>query len=233
MAKSGKKQKTFFWAGLALCLFLAAIGNVLHKDRTKHEAAIATHETTLLTKQKERKEHKSEIQALFDAYLNNFTSELVHKANLYKKSRLLLKKITIPIHYKTVAFSKQNYTLFKEDLAPTLRAQGEDIVNLFGHYSDKIRNDLKDNDSELQQIFLKQWNDMTIKQLDHYITFFMREEKLIQAYDDLITFYYTHARRYYIDIEKNKFVFSDSKDTNEALMLLKRIQNIQNEPTNL
>ena len=118
--------------------------------------------------------------------------------------------------------------MFKENLAPTLRAQGEDIINLFERYSEKLRYELKGGNSELQKTFLKQWNDMAQKQLDRYIAFLMREEELIQAYDDLITFYYTHTRRYYIDLEKNKFVFYDPKDTKKAFLLLEHIEALQN-----
>ena len=92
MTKSDDKQKTFFWAGLFLCLCLATGGGVLYKAKVKHDAAIAARDTVLLAKQKEREAHKAKIQALFDAYLNSFTHELVQKARRYKKSRLLLKK---------------------------------------------------------------------------------------------------------------------------------------------
>ncbi|MCK5384194.1 MAG: hypothetical protein KAJ29_01365 [Alphaproteobacteria bacterium] len=222
----------FLIAGLVLCLFLAlGIGLYLHQINVQQATVIAQQEqesAKLETqKEKEREKRKIEIQALFDTYLNAFKSELVHKASIYKKTRKLLKNLIRPNNFRTPEFAKENYALFKESLAPSLREKSTEMIAIFERYSSQIEKELDDDEDDLQTLFLDQWRDMAKEQLDTYVDFFAREEEMILAYDELVTFYYTRSKRYIVDEEKNKFIFSTPEDKVKAQSLLERALELQ------
>ena len=173
---------------------------------------------------------KEEIQALYDAYLNEFTQDLRKKANNYKETKRILKEIKNPYNFETPKYAKENYTLFREKIAPSLRQNAASIIATFETYTRKIEADLKGENSELKQDFLQQWKDMTQQQLTDYVTFFTKEDNLILAYDDLITFYYTRSKRYTVDVEKNAFVFKSKQDEKNATRLLSIVEGMQTVP---
>jgi len=224
-----RKKGSFLVAGLVLCLCIALGGGAYVYKLHVQEIAFAKkeREAAQIKAQKEREKRKAEIQTLFDAYLNAFENELVDKASVYKKTRKLLKNIIRPINFTNATFAKENYVLFKEILAPSLRNQSAKMIGIFESYSNHVEKELASDENELQKIFLAQWKEMTKEQLGQYIDFFAREEKMIQAYDELITFYYTHSKRYSIDEEGNKFLFSNHEDEIKAQALRERVQELQ------
>lgn len=171
---------------------------------------------------KTKNKRKKEIQTLFDTYLNEFQNDLLEKAQSYKKTRRLLRNIIRPINFETTDFAKENYDLFKESLVPSLRKKSADIIFVFEDYSEKIEKDLAGDKNEIKQLFLDKWKNMTKEQLDNYVDFFSREEEMIMAFDDLITFYYTHSKRYEIDTEKNRFLFSNKNENKKVKKLQER-----------
>lgn len=221
-----KLKKLFVF--LAVLCFIALGAHVFYtqKQATSLDAK-RQHETALIEAQKqdqeEKEAHRAEIQALFDTYLNDFKAALVKKASAYKKSRLLLIEFTKSAHYKDEASAKENYMFLKKNLVPSLRIQSGDIIALFEHYSHQIEDDLQNDKSGLRQEFLSQWKEMTKEHLLHYVDFFVSEDELIDAYDALVTFYYTHSKRYTVDKENGKFVFANPKDEAKAQALLDRI----------
>jgi len=60
---------------------------------------------------------------------------------------------------------------------------------------------------------------MTKEHLKTYVDFFTREEEMLQAYDALITFYYTHSKRYKVDIENNVFLFKNDNEKAQEIKL--------------
>ena len=202
---------------------------VYHQQQTALKAKAEQERIAAENKEKKDKT-RLEIQKLFDLYLNNFKNELHEKAKSYKKARNILKEIKNPYNFETPEYAKENYTLFKKTIAPSLRQKASDIINTFDIYRKKVEANLKDKDNELQQDFLKKWKDMNQQQLTKYVDFFSKEEDLVQAYDDLITFYYVHSRLYEVDIEKNQFNFSRKEDEKKASELLERVKTLQKPP---
>jgi hypothetical protein len=231
--KSQSKQRgknVLFKGVLALCLCLAFGGGVYAYKSHMHAKALSVQKELAAAEakaQEEREKRRAEIQILFDAYLNAFKGELFIKANTYKKTRKLLKNLIRPVNYIDTASAKENYFLFKESLAPSLRKQSVDIIDIFERYSNKNQKELADEENDLHRIFQDQWEDMLRDQLTNYINFFAREEELIQAYDALITFYYTHSKRFVVDDLGDDLEFSNPKDKEKAQLLIKRINDLQ------
>lgn len=222
MASSNKKQKPDNTTNLFFALiFLALIigGGAAFYIQKQHIQAKQLGAAEL----KQRKEEKAAIQVLFDNYLNDFKADLSAKAKIYKESRSVLKDIKSPYNFETPEYAKENYDLFKNSVAPSLRGQADGIMEIFQNYDKKIKEDLGNSEDATQEVFFEKWTEMAHEQLDKYIDFFVKEDELIQAYDDLITFYYTHSNRYTVDVEKNEFFFGREEDGRKAAELLKRI----------
>lgn len=224
-----KNVTALFIYGLLLLLVaggaIAYYIDLEHKKEVQHQKEL---ELAKIQKQKEAEEKKrAELQTLFDKYLNDFKDELRQKASQYKKTRLVLKDMISPYNFENEKFAKENYGVFKREIAPSLRIQASEIIESFVLYQDKIENDLKDETGDIQETFLQKWMDMQQEQLAQYVTFFSREEDLIQAYDDLITFYYTHSKMYQIDMDENKFIFKRPADGARQKELIQQIETLK------
>ncbi len=226
-APQNKIASSIFVAGFILCLVLGG-GVIAYQYHTHKVARIQKEQDLLQLKvEKEREERKAKIQGLFDAYLNSLQSEIIAKANTYKETRKLLRQFNRPGNYIDNGAAKENLTLFRESLAPSLRNQAKDIIAVFEKYSQKIEKDLAGEENDLQKMFLDQWKAMIQEQLVNYVDFFTREEKMIQAYDELIVFYYSRSKIYKIDEDNNKFIFRSDDDKIKETMLLERIKELQ------
>ena len=224
-----KNMTAVFIYGLVL-LLIAGGALAYYIDLENKKEIQRQHEAQLAEIQKQKEaalQKRKELQKLYDTYLNEFTDALKAKAKDYKKTRLILKDIVSPYNFETAKFAKENYNLFKRDVAPSLRIKAADIIESFITYREKIEADLSDEDGDIQETFLNKWMEMQKKQLAQYVEFFSREEDLIQAYDDLITFYYTHSRLYTIDLDENIFVFKREEDQATQEKLLRRIETLR------
>ena len=224
-----KNMTAVFIYGLVL-LLIAGGALAYYIDLENKKEIQRQHEAQLAEIQKQKEaalQKRKELQELYDTYLNEFTDALKAKAKEYKKTRLILKDIVSPYNFETAKFAKENYNLFKRDVAPSLRIKAADIIESFITYREKIEADLSDEDGDIQETFLNKWMEMQQKQLAQYVEFFSREEDLIQAYDDLITFYYTHSRLYTIDLDENIFVFKREEDQATQEKLLRRIETLR------
>lgn len=230
-SKSSENSKNSSVIAFIVVAAVCLVAALFYYNHTKTQTKIAHKEQKIAEAKIEKIEKtREEIQALYDAYLNEFTHELRKKAADYKETKRILKEIKNPYNFETPEYTKENYTLFRENIAPSLRQNAASIIAIFETYKKKIEADLKDEDSELKQDFLQQWKDMTQQQLTDYVTFFTKEDDLILAYDDLITFYYTRSKRYTVDVEKNAFVFKSKQDEKNAARLLSIVEGMQTVP---
>ncbi len=204
-------------------LFIAIAGGLyqLHLYR-QHQDEIHTQQVKAEQEQKEQA--RAELDKLFKQYLANFKADLKTKATAYKDSRTVLQEMLNPYNFETKEYTKENYLLFKNDVAPDLRNKATEIINIFVEYKDSLQEDLKSQDNKTQEMFLLKWQEMSNKQLDKYINFFTKEEALIQAYENLITFYYTHSNLFSVDVEENVFLFNREEDKKAELALHAKIK---------
>lgn len=227
MSKTHKKLFTLFIFAAALA---AACGGYIYYEQ-KQQARLEA-ERIRAEKIAERKETIKRIQSLFDDYLNEMLAELRQKTTLYKQNKTLLARLINPINYTTAEYAKENYTIFIEDIAPSLRKQSEEIIGIFQTYKNKLDSDIADSDDQIKQHFKEKWEtEIGQKQMRDYIQFFMKEEKLLRAYEQLIKFYYVYSKRYSVDEEENTFVFANEKDANIHMLLREQLDTIKAMPT--
>ena len=227
-SKAKNNNVTIYFAIVVLLIVLGAGGYYIQNKNQiildkKHQAEIA-----LEIKSKKEKEAKKreELQTLFDSYLNDFKDDLRKKIIDYRKARKVLNNFKSPYNYETLEYTKENYKLFKKSIAPSLRQKAADIIDIFEKYEEKINSELNDKNNDLQQTFLKEWKEMSQSQLIKYVNIFSKEEDLIQAYDDLITFYYTNSKRYKVNAEENEFIFTSKIAEKMHKEILERIDSL-------
>lgn len=216
---------------LIVFLLLITVGTAIFlykKDQDlEHQASLK--QTRIETEQKlaERKKQKEEIQALFDVFLNQFALDLKAGAKEYKKQNSVLREITQAYNFETPEYAKENYELFTEKIAPSMRRQANNIVGIFELYQIKIEEELSQKDDDIRDFFRQEWQEMSTKQAGAYVDFFTTEEMRLQAYGDLIKFYYVHSKRYDVDVAANTFLFHREKDARIQKDLILNITEIK------
>lgn len=218
------KQKI---AILLLIAFIISGGAGAYMYKTAKTMRIQAAQEELRIKEEAREQRKKEIQVLYDAYLNDFTQDLRDKTENYKKSRKFLSDISSPYNFETSDLAKENYTLFTQELLPALRKQINDIIALFDQYEQKLKTDVAQDDSDIKNIFLDQWIEMSQEQLMSYVDFFAKEDLILSAYNELVTFAYVHSMVYSVDLETNRFIFKREKDEKKYNALIKKIKDLK------
>ncbi len=179
----------------------------------------------------ERKKIKAELQALFDVYLNDFKIEIQKKTREYKEARKALKDIITPLNFETPAYAKESFDVFKEVIKPSLQKQADDLISIFEKYRTKIREDIEQKDSDATQEFISQWKEKSDEQLSKFIDFLAKETNVIQAYDELITFYYSRSNLYTVNKDLKIFIFNRDEDIEEHARLLKVLKSLTTPQT--
>lgn len=222
MANPSQKKSIFTALFLILIIgLLGAGGYYIHK---KNEAQRLETQRIAQELEEKRLADKAALDALFTKYTDNFKAEIRKNVLEYSQNKNLIKQIISPYNYENTQFAKENYTLFMNDIAPTMRKKSADIINLFQTYQDQIKKDLEKHTTENQKEFLVRWKAMSDEMLNLYIAYFTNEEDYIVAHENLIKFYYTHSKRYSVDIENNVFLFDDDKDAKRHLNLKSAIK---------
>ncbi|PCI98057.1 MAG: hypothetical protein COB14_08320 [Alphaproteobacteria bacterium] len=204
-------------------LFIAIAGG-LYQVHIYQQQQDKIHTQQRKAEQAQKERIHAELDELFNQYLTSFQTDLQEKATAYKNSRTILKEILTPYNFETKEYTKENYLLFKDNVAPDLRNKAADIINVFVEYKNNLQTDLKSQNNKTQEMFLLKWQEMSDKQLDKYIEFFTKEEALIQAYEKLITFYYVHSNLFSVDVEENMFLFNREDDKKAELTLRAKIK---------
>ncbi|MGH1375308.1 MAG: hypothetical protein ACRBCK_03075 [Alphaproteobacteria bacterium] len=228
-SSSKQRKPSYFLYGVSVGVICIAIGSGYiyydHQQKTfqaQQEQIRIDHEA----KEKQR----LEVQELSKQYLSDFVQELKTHAISYKKRKRVLKEMISPYNFETPEYSKENYDIFMKEVAPSLRNESNNIIQVFDTYTSKVQDSIQETDSDTQQYFIKEWSDMSTNQLSQYVDFFSQEEKLLQAYEELIRFYYIHSNLFTVDVESNVFKFKRDKDKIKQAELLKNIATLQFSP---
>lgn len=208
-------------------LLIIAITGGYYKIQIDKQAIIKEQNQKIEVEKIREQTEKDEINRLFDQHINNFKTELKLHASEYKKSRLVLKEIFSPHNFETKEYTKEIYLLFKNDVAPNLRIKADEIINIFVKYKDFLQTDISNQDDNIQKLFLLKWQEASQVQLSKYIEFFTKEEELIQAYEELITFYYIHSNLFSVDIKNNIFLFDRDEDKSTETKLKNKIYTLK------
>ena len=81
----------------------------------------------------------------------------------------------------------------------------------------EIEAKLEGQPPEFQATILQQWQALKDRQASLYVDFFAIEQELLQAYDNLMSFYYERRDMYTIDPDTLKMNFMQSEDEQSAM----------------
>lgn len=169
-------------------------------------------------------EKDAQFQKIVDTYLEKFTDDLGQRMRDYKKNRKMVKELIQPFNHETPEDSKNSYEHFTQTLMPYLKAQSSEVIDTFSRYKVALDKDLIDESSSRKDRFRRQWNDMTENQINKYVDYFIKEDRLLSRYQALIEFYYVHSNLITVDIEEDAFVFKRKQDEIKHLDLLKQLK---------
>lgn len=222
----------YMYSLIVLCTsFLCAGGYFYHLHIYEIEK-LRIQETHRLQQEAKRLEDikaqkDAEFQKIVNRYLSDFTKELEAKMRNYKKNRKMVRELINPLNHETPEYSKDSYDHFTKVLMPYLREQSSHVINTFQHYKIALDTELVNESTERRERFQRQWDEMMKKQLDQYIAYFIKEDKVLAAYQDLIEFYYVHSKLIAIDFEEDAFLFKRKQDEIKHLEILARLKSIE------
>ncbi len=227
-----KRQYTYL-SILLFLIFTILISIILLKNKNSNEnSAYINNEKVIENKNTNTKNKYKEydkLNKLFKKYLNDFRNDLSKQAKSYKESRLLLNEILSPINFETPEYSKENYYFFRNYIAPNLRKKSDNIINIFEKYNNQLNKDFKNFDNNITKIFFEKWKKMSHEQISKYIDFFIKEEEIIKAYEDIIKFYYIHSNLMKFNEEKNELIFTKKEYKIKEQILLSKIEDLKNK----
>ncbi len=221
------------YTNLAIVFMISAIvavtagGYYLHKQ---HQNALIEAKRLEEEQEKQRLEDEKrskELDYLFENYVNRFKTELKDRATSFKENKTILVEMFNAYNFETPEYTKENYTMFNQDIAPALRASSDSIISLFENYSIKLAQELSSENSETQELFQEKWNKMKTRQLEKFVSFLSKQEKFLESYEELMTFYYVHSNLFSVDMDKNEFVFEREEDKKQHEKLLQNIKELK------
>ncbi len=196
----------------------------LEKLRIQEEHKLQKEEERL---RKIEEKKNAQFQKIIDRYLADFTQDIGEKMRDYKKNRKMVRELISPVNHETSAYSKNSYDHFTKNLLPFLRKQSAAVIDTFQRYKIALDKELIDETTERKEIFQKRWNDMMKDQIESYIEYFIKEDKLLAKYQELIEFYYVHSKLVEIDDEEDAFIFTRKQDEIKHLEILERLKNVK------
>ncbi|MBI1300904.1 MAG: hypothetical protein GC137_04505 [Alphaproteobacteria bacterium] len=226
------KKNTGFLIGSILVV--AAIAGVLayqgFKSYQKEQRLEQERQEKLELQEKQEKYAK--IQVLFNRYLNDFKADLEGSVFTYKKNYAVLKQVFSAYNFETSDYAKETHRVFHVDIMPALQKQADSTLNIFKKYEERIQDELKkdmpdDEFGEIQKLFYERWSQMNKEQLENYTDYFERQEKILNAYSELMNFYLKTVNYYDVDLEKNIFVFKREEDRQKEQTLKAKIEELK------
>ncbi len=205
--KTSSNNTAWLVSILAVIAFAGAIGGYMVYDYNQERLAEQQREEA-----QKNSDEQAAMKALYALYIDSFKSDLKRAALEYKESRKILSDISNPLNFETLEDAKANYEIFSQDIAPALRKRSQNLVDVFERYIMAMREDAAHKKNSIEDVFFTEWEAMSKEQLGHTVTFLSYEEDILQTYEELMKFYYTHAKRYRVDEQTGEFVFNNEDD---------------------
>ncbi len=175
------------------------------------------------------KADKNAISTLQKGHIDGFKTDLKKAAKDYKDYIQVMSEIVKPQNFASEEYTSENYKLFRNDIAPLIRQKADALLNVFTRYRKQLNKLVDENSTDIEKKFLNEWQEMHDVQLERSINLLTQDDKLIEAYSNLIEFYYVHSKLYSVDVEAEMFDFKREKDEERHKGLLKAIRDIRRD----
>ena len=159
----------------------------------------------------------------FEDSLNDFLRQVGFKMQDYRQDRAILFDLAEPRNLKDPSFAEQNYKLALE-IFPSLRKQMDALLSVFESKEAEVQKLLSSQPQDVRSRVWRQWKSMKDKQLSAFITYFMYDDQILTAYQELLYFYYMKRQRFHYDRGSNRLVFDSPDDQDKVRAMLEDIR---------
>jgi hypothetical protein len=163
--------------------------------------------------------------ARFEDILNDFLKAVQSNVRDYRQSRKMLAEMVDPFNLRQPEYIEENFRIMG-DLSASLRTQMDGVFAVFETTEAQIKQALGTRDTEDKNLVWQRWQAMKKNQLLVYVEYFAYEDRIISAYEDLITFYYQNRNLALIDSEFLSVSFADPALVQQEQALRQAIENL-------
>lgn len=153
---------------------------------------------------------REETENAYEAVLNGFVKNVATEIKAYKQQRLVLREMVRPHNFETPDFARLSYEEFKNQTRPALHKQAERVLSVFDISGAELDQVLEGRDPEAADFLRAKWQAMKAEQRPPYEAYFAREEKVLDAYEELLRFYFVKSKT--LKVVEDEIVFSDPDD---------------------
>lgn len=158
----------------------------------------------------------------FETVLNEFLKTMDEKTQSYREQRKILAELVKAENLTEPSYIEENHAMFMK-LAPSLRAQMDDIMHVFETTEAKISELLQGQSDLNAQPILQKWQELKQKQAGMYIDFFAIEDQMLLSYEDLMNLYFQNRNDIIISSLTGQMGFKNPEDRDKARALLERL----------
>lgn len=165
----------------------------------------------------------------FETFLNNFLKELSKEIRQYKKDRRILKEAVDPFNLIGTQNAEQSYRVFKEEIAPLLKKKSERVMGVFERANTVVKALLTDKPEDTQSVLMAEWEALEKVHMSKLLDFFENEDRLINAHEELLKFYFIHSKLYTVDMDSGEIIFNSEKHREKEKAILDKINKIKQD----
>lgn len=163
------------------------------------------------------------IEKKFETLLNDFLKDIKAQMRDYVRQRKVIVESVRPVNLRTPEYVEENYNMVIT-LIPTLRMKIDALMQSFSQAEEEIKTLLEGQPPQMQENIMRQWNELKDNEAVAYVEFFNIEGDILNAYEELMTFYYNKSGVFDVDMEADKILFKSSEDEAASKYLLQKIE---------
>jgi hypothetical protein len=222
---------------LALCGVLSGGGYVLYQNNLAQEAKLLeqAEEERLAAEQAQKdKEEAEKIAALtkeFEGFLNDFLTDVSQELREYKITRKVLVSLMQPANLRETKYIEENYEM-GEATVMSLRLQMDKVMRLFETAEIEFQELLTKWPEGRGESIRQNWRSMRDEQVDVYLGYFTSEQDLLEAMQNLLSFYNEKRDVLRVDVIDDRIEFDDEEDTlrhEELKITVDALKSLQSE----
>lgn len=216
-----------YFIAFLLMLLCAGMGYFVYFSYLSHQEMRKEMSELKRHMQEKSREETEAVSQLQKTHIEEFKKDFESTFKDYKEYTNLWREIIKPENFSTVEYAKENYELFKNDIEPTIRKKANKLLRVFPDYNSKLKAIVSEDSTDAEKRFMAEWAEMHDTHLNRMIDLLSKDEELLQAYGELIEFYYTHSKLYNVDSKSEEFIFKRDVDEKKHETLLKTIREIR------
>lgn len=180
----------------------------------------------------QKKDPRRALRQNFETSLNDFLQKVYVKMRDYRGARKILDDLVAPHNLQNAAYIEENYALSREMIG-VLKGQMDDILQVFAAKEREVHALLKGQPENVQGNVLRSWNDLKANQLNAFVSYFSLEAQVLDAYADVMAFYYSERAGIRYLARRNELAFATPQGQAQERALLDAVQALKTQQSAL